>query len=211
MPCAECGRPLYRAAHRLVSSKAHFCSLEHANAWQGRHKSSHQCTMCGKMFRLSPSVAKRREYRIAYCSLACRDSDPTARARLLDLNRVQQSGRLTSCERAGYGILKDLGVAYLPQHTLADKFCVDAFVPAHALVIQFDGDYWHGHPARFPNPDHRQSRRIKLDRSQDAYLGKCGYKVLRFWESDLKSNPDLVRSVLRPYATPQAHTHAVPV
>jgi very-short-patch-repair endonuclease len=122
------------------------------------------------------------------------------------MNRKQQQGGRTAPERIGYALLDSLGLLYLPQHTIGGKFIVDAFLPTHGLVIQFDGDYWHGHPVRFPVPDARQRRRISLDRSQDAYMYACGYHVLRFWEIDLKKNLDAVRAALLPFATPPEHS-----
>lgn len=29
---------------------------------------------------------------------------------------------------------------------------------------------------------------MNYDKSQDSYMKKCGYTVLRFWESDVKNN-----------------------
>jgi very-short-patch-repair endonuclease len=75
-------------------------------------------------------------------------------------------------------------------------FCVDAFVPGKGVVIQFDGDYWHANPVLFPNPDARQRRRIPLDKSQDAYMRACGYKVLRLWEGDIRNQRELVIGAL---------------
>jgi very-short-patch-repair endonuclease len=62
---------------------------------------------------------------------------------------------------------------------------VDAFLPEYNVVVQFDGDYWHGNPSKFANLNKRQIRRQKLDRSRDAYFAKCSIPVLRFWESDM--------------------------
>jgi len=38
----------------------------------------------------------------------------------------------------------------------------------------WDGEYWHKKP-----------RRKQLDKSQDAYMKKCGYKVIRIKEEQL--------------------------
>ncbi len=89
-------------------------------------------------------------------------------------------------------MLDSIGVSYDPQCMIGGKFCVDAFVPEAKLVIQFDGDYWHGNPERFPVPDARQRKRMKLDVSQDAYMAACGYRVLRLWESHIKQHPSAV-------------------
>lgn len=138
------------------------------------------------------SPSRSKNYNIRYCSIACRDRDPAKVAQLLQMNALQQSLKITSIERIGYALLDAIGEPYTPQKVIFGKFCVDACFDDINLVVQFDGDYWHGHPVKFPEPDARQIRRISLDVSQDAYLNKCGYKVLRFWETILNKTPEAV-------------------
>jgi len=111
-------------------------------------------------------------------------------------------------ELAGYAILDSIGVLYIRQKRLVEKFVVDAFLPESDIVVQFDGDYWHGNPAKYKKfadlskaPDSAfrplnkvQRMNMRKDAGQNAYLRKCGYTVLRFWESDVKTNPGEVRS-----------------
>jgi G:T-mismatch repair DNA endonuclease (very short patch repair protein) len=87
----------------------------------------------------------------------------------------------------GYSILRELEIEFLPQHTINNKFCVDAFVPEWNLVIQFDGDYWHCHPNKYSKPSKLQKKNINRDKSHDAYMAKCKIDVYRIWESDLKN------------------------
>jgi very-short-patch-repair endonuclease len=109
------------------------------------------------------------------------------------MNAKLQEGKPTRLEVTGYAMLDEMGIDYLSQYVIGGKFCVDAFIEKSGLVIQFDGDYWHGHPIRFPNPDTRQRRRMNLDHSQDAYLKRCGFRVLRIWESDIIQSPQSMR------------------
>lgn len=193
-PCAICSTPIYISPHRLGRS-VYFCCQEHSTAWQARGKVAATCAVCGATRRVSPSrLTSGKPY---YCSLPCRDADPGRHEQLIAMNADQQRGKQTSIERIGYALLDAIGVAYRPQHLVGGKFCVDAFVSEAALVIQFDGDYWHGHPERFPAPDARQRRRIKLDQSQDAYMAACGYRVLRLWEAQLRRDPAEVTLLLR--------------
>lgn len=194
-PCEECGTAFYVAVGRAPIAR--FCGKTCATTWQGRNKTKHTCKMCGKAFRWSPSRTASGKYNVTYCSQRCFHSDPDQQARILDMVAKQQLLKGTKPEKIGYAILDGLGVPYLPQHVIGNKFCVDAFVPSAALVVQFDGNYWHGHPTRFPDPDTRQRRRMRLDRSQDAYMAKCGYRVARIWEVDLLKHPEHVRTRLR--------------
>lgn len=132
-----------------------------------------------------------------YCSQECRKKDPATRQRLIEMNQMQQQNKQSSIETIGYALLDRIGILYLPQHLIGGKFCVDAFVPVANIVIQFDGDYWHGNPAKFPTLDARQKKRARLDKSQDKYMLACGYTVLRFWETDIHKHLDSVSTQLR--------------
>jgi very-short-patch-repair endonuclease len=150
--------------------------------------------MCGKAFYWSPSRHKANN--ITYCSLACRDADPARHDALIAMNARQQGLSPNKVEQRGYALLDSLGVPYERQHVVGGKFCVDAFVPDAGLVIQFDGDYWHGNPKHFPAPDARQRKRMALDQSQDAYMRACGYRVLRVWASELETLPARAAALL---------------
>lgn len=199
--CEVCSVEVYIPACRL-NAKNYFCSNKHANEWQGRNKIEYICKTCNKPFRKSASFEKFGQ--ILYCTPQCAYEDPDRHTRLIKMNADQQQGKMTEPERIGYAILDEIGVEYLPQHLIANKFCVDAFVPSIGLVIQFDGDYWHFNPAKFQEPDERQRKRMRLDQSQDKYMKACGYAVLRIWESDLRSNPESVREAILHLLPPTA-------
>lgn len=207
LSCAVCAEPVYIPAGRL-GKDAYFCSADHANEWQGRNKVAYTCKVCGEAFRWSPSRAIHDNP--TYCSLRCRDIDPDRKAMLIAMNAMQQTTNPNKVEIAGYTILDDLGVLYERQHVIGGKFCVDAFVQSHGLVIQWDGDYWHGNPASFPEPDSRQRKRMMLDRSQDASMAACGYRVVRFWASTITKHPEVVIAHLQALLAQTVPTPAVP-
>ncbi len=93
-------------------------------------------------------------------------------------------------------ILEELGIAFEPQAIIKDKFIVD--IRIDSLIIQADGDYWHGHPRFEPLTD-RQKAQQKRDKAQDKYLTTCGYTVIRIWESNMSYH--LVESLLNRYRT----------
>lgn len=184
-PCEVCGILTYIDASRLKRTKTFFCSPEHANQWQGRNRDSYICKTCGTPFTWSAS--RKAQTNPTYCSPSCRDADPERRESLIQMNAAQATVKPNKLEIAGYAILDDIGIPYKRQELMFGKFCVDAVYPDIRLVVQFDGDYWHGNPVRFPNPDSRQSRRMWMDKAQDAYMAKAGYAVIRLWERDVKS------------------------
>ena len=184
LACEQCGGGFYVAKGRAGLAETRFCSMACLNTWQGRNKTEHVCKICGGMFRWSPSRSAGGQYNITYCSPKCRDADPERREMLLAMNVLQASRRMTNCERIGYGLLDSLGVRHDPQAMFDGKFCVDALLPDHRLVVQFDGDYWHDRSGVSTEP--RIIQHVERDRRQDAYIRACGWEVVRLWESDLK-------------------------
>jgi DNA mismatch endonuclease (patch repair protein) len=64
------------------------------------------------------------------------------------------------------------------------------------LVVFIDSDFWHFNPKLFIMPksnivywENKINGNIKRDKYVNRELKKNGWKVLRFWESDIKKNP----------------------
>lgn len=110
---------------------------------------------------------------------------------LFEGHRRMQKGNPTKLEIKLLGILDGFGVDYSPFYLVKPKFIVD--VKIGDLIIQADGDYWHGHP-RFESLTDRQKAQQKRDKAQDKYLTACGYAVERIWECDMTK--DAVGEVL---------------
>lgn len=182
--CEQCAKSFYVEAGR--ADAAQFCSIACQVAWQGRGKTMHVCKVCMVEFRLSPCFSTYRTP--LYCSIACRNVDPEHTERLLAMNTLQQAGRITRVEVAGYALLDLIGVQYERQTPFMSKFTPDATLTDARLVVQFDGDYWHDRKGTSTEP--RIRKRVALDRSQDAYVRACGWRVVRFWESDLRDDPE---------------------
>lgn len=191
--CKQCGMSFYVPRSR-IDAGARFCSHDCHNEYQGRNKTEHECKTCGNTFRWSPSRSSSGNYRITYCSMGCRDADPARREMLVRMQAIQQSGKMTKTEALGYAMLDSAGVEYERQLPFAMKFTPDAVIPTARLVVQFDGDYWHDRAGDSTEP--RIMRRVALDRSQDKYVRACGWEVVRFWDSELRDNPELCRERL---------------
>ena len=188
---------------RSYIQERRFCSHACTNAWQGRNKDIYTCRICSQPFKWSPS---RKKTNPTYCSLKCRDLDPARREQLVRMQALQQALCPNRNEILGCKTLADAGLAFEAQHSFKGKFVVDALLENAPIVIQFDGDYWHGHPDKHPNPDRRQKKRMALDKSQDAYMRTCGYLVVRVWESELQRDPSIlitrIQQLLDQHQTP---------
>lgn len=196
--CDHCGKTTTRRNDEAFKkSKNHFCSIECANSFQGRNKVAFTCKICGEVFHRSPSWAKQKSG--LYCSIDCRNKDSDwARKSYIKANQIQCNNKgLNKLEMVGNEILDSLGLDYKNQYLINDKICVDVFIPKYNLIIQWDGDYWHGKDKLFEELDDRQRKRVILDKSQDSYLKKCGYNELRFWESDVMKRREKVCDDIR--------------
>ena len=186
-PCVTCGKD--------TSGGRKFCSVACHNESQSRNKTSHVCKICGEEFRRSPVFS--RTGNPTYCSIACRNLCPEwKRKAVIAGNLIQQHSKdLSRLEKAGAEILVSLAVPFSEQVLIAGKFTVDAVITGKRIVIQWDGDYWHGYRADNDNSPlgEREAKRVALDKSQDAYMEKCGYVVLRFWEHEVFNQPEKVR------------------
>lgn len=185
--CECCGKKVYKYEVHLKKHKHHFCSLKCANVFQRKNKIEFTCKICGKEFVQSKS---RRRYNFSYCSLECRNRDPDFKKRLIEMNIMQQSLKPNKLELKGREILENIGLKrnedFYEQKFLFNKFLVDVYLPEFNLIIQWDGIYWHIKP-----------KRKHLDKSQDAYMKKCGLNVLRFTDKEIKDNEEKIRQAIK--------------
>jgi DNA mismatch endonuclease (patch repair protein) len=148
------------------------------------------CEGCGAQFTVSASLKKRRT-----CSRACwvkiMGTDP-GRSAILTRARHQQLTTRTETrpERILYALVGEVladqapGLPWERQLLLLNRWTVDAAIPPLRLVLQADGDYWHGLLPQY-RQDPRVAGNVANDARQDEALTGAGWTVLRFWERDL--------------------------
>jgi len=54
------------------------------------------------------------------------------------------------------------------------------------LIVEFDGDYWHGN-SKFFVLTPRMKKQCYLDRLWDKIAVEAGFNIKRVWESDVKT------------------------
>lgn len=133
-----------------------------------------------------------------YCSQLCmykceryRETMDKAMQNCIEKRAKTLAKNTSKLEEKLWAILTDLGVDYQPQFVVKRTFVVD--IKIGSLIIQADGDYWHGHPQFHPLTA-RQIGQQQKDASQDKYLRTCGFKVERIWESDMTE--DVVKAII---------------
>jgi very-short-patch-repair endonuclease len=84
-------------------------------------------------------------------------------------------------------MLIGLGIDFIHQYEV-DGFDYDFYIPAKNLLIEVDGDYWHGHPDKFPELNAMQRKNKGLDRLKTKHAADRNFQLLRFWEHDIVTN-----------------------
>lgn len=188
--CKVCNKKFYCCKYRLKENN--FCSRECAEIFQKRNKLQFVCKTCGEVFYRSPSWTKGKKG--DFCSIQCRNQNKEWLYNACYIgNQIQNMRKgLNRFELKGNEILNKMSIKYENQVLINNKICVDVFIKDYNLIIQFDGEYWHGKDTPHDQLDKRQLKRVNLDKSQDSYLKKCGYQVLRFWDDDLMKKEEFV-------------------
>ncbi len=121
-----------------------------------------ECKVCGATGRQSARTVTREA-----CSYACKNI----------LQRRRQPTKATDIERLTEAALVARGWQYKTQVGIPGGGTVDFLLPNDRVVICCDGDYWHRLPVH-PERDARQT----------AHLQSSGYRVFRFWGSEIKAD-----------------------
>lgn len=90
-------------------------------------------------------------------------------------------------------ILIEMDIYHFSQKIIKDKI-FDYFVPKANLLIEVDGDYWHGFGKEYSELNEIQKRSKRNDKDKDIIAKGLGYEILRFWEHDIYDNPDFIKS-----------------
>src|SRR3989344_1413590 len=70
--------------------------------------------------------------------------------------------------------LENKNIHFKFQQPMYNRFVCDFVLPQYKIVLECDGDYWHVNP--------------KIYDRNSPNLTKKGWKVIRFFESDIKRN-----------------------
>ena len=188
--CNICGKEFYIIKNQLKLNN--FCSNKCQIQWQRKNKIKLICKICGKEFYRSASwITNKKGY---YCCIECRNKDENWKQKSVYKANIIQCNKkgLNKLEKKGNEILNKLNIKYETQYLINNKICVDVFIPEKNIIIQWDGNYWHGKNKKYEELEPRIKKRVDLDKSQDEYLKKCGYKVIRFWEEDVMKKEEEV-------------------
>ena len=106
-------------------------------------------------------------------------------------------------------ILENLQISNTMEYPLGN-FYFDFHVTGTSLLIEVQGDYWHGNPIIYYDKsklNDTQKSNIRRDHFKRKFAKENGFYVLYVWEEDLKSRPHDVKIMLETY-TKRAHAKA---
>lgn len=79
----------------------------------------------------------------------------------------------------------------------------DIVFPGRRLAVFMDGCFWHRCPLHYQAPatnpgfwEAKIAGNVRRDREVDARLATAGWSVLRFWEHEVKDDPEQVLRVI---------------
>jgi very-short-patch-repair endonuclease len=96
--------------------------------------------------------------------------------------------------------LDKLGIEYVYQYEAKDiKRYFDFYVPSSNIILEIDGDFWHGNPEKYKEDELRghQKRAKRIDEHKTKWALMRGIPILRFWESDIRKRPKFVLERLK--------------
>ena len=77
----------------------------------------------------------------------------------------------------------------------------DFHIPNTNILIEVDGDYWHGNPEKFKKLNEAQIGNKQRDEKVNKVAKENNYILLRFWQNDILNNEEKVIERLRYYVT----------
>jgi len=188
--CKTCGKILYIIPSRIKRSRKVYCNLK----CRGRDKSLYRfgkknsnwrggpvkrkCVICGKIFYARRWVLEHRPNGGKSCSQSC--------GRVNVIFPLKDSWP----ERLLQQVLEKNQVRFEKHKKILGQ--PDIFIKPNICIFA-DGDYFHANPQKYKAYDRilggvYAKDKWARDKRITKNLQKMGYKVLRFWEYDIKNN-----------------------
>ncbi len=97
-------------------------------------------------------------------------------------------------------ILTELGIEFeieYPINFINSWKVYDFRILSKNILIEVDGDYWHGSDEMNENKNYMQLKNKRNDVVKNWLARKRGFQLLRFWEHDINLNREEVKQKIR--------------
>jgi very-short-patch-repair endonuclease len=93
--------------------------------------------------------------------------------------------------------LDKLGVRYEYQYKAESiKRYFDFYLPQVNVLIEVDGDYYHGYDLLYEEMSPMQKKNHRVDRHKDQWAAEHRIPLIRIWEHEIRKNPKEVMKML---------------
>jgi very-short-patch-repair endonuclease len=190
--CLQCGTAFRAYLSALQSGWGKYCSKECQHSAR-RTSVEIACQICGDEFLAQPSQIANGT---RFCSRDCvdkwqRESPEARKFQLANLRKQLKRKKPTRCERVLYQLMEVVfGEGGFEREHPVGFWTVDTAVPDFLLVVQADGDFWHGKIKPKKGYPKYVKETMKRDKAADSYMRNHGWTVLRFWECELMDDPE---------------------
>jgi len=180
-----CSRCYNKARYSLIAEAKRAYGRRYSREYRDKYITVFKCKRCGVKGRGAPS-------RIVCHACWGELSRERALARLLTNpwpNCVRTSievAMLRALEKQGFKPVSQFGYVG-PSGKL--RWVVDIAIPAHKVLIECHGSWWHCEPGVFKGkPNGNQLTLMRNDVRKRAYFSKTPWKLFEFWESDIMTD-----------------------
>jgi very-short-patch-repair endonuclease len=114
------------------------------------------------------------------------------------IKKIFSFRKMNKLEKLVADKLNEAGFIFTFQYFIVENNVCKSYdfkIKGKPIIIEVDGDYWHGNP-KSNSKFFKINEVRKNDKLKDEIAKLRGIKVLRFWESDIKANPDIVVNVV---------------
>jgi very-short-patch-repair endonuclease len=113
-------------------------------------------------------------------------------------------GKKTDIELIFEELLIELSIPYQVKFRIYDKKRINFWFREYdfllldtSILIEVDGDYWHGNENIFEQLSDFQKSVKENDKIKEEFAIKNGYKILRFWGEDIKNKKEQVKNKIK--------------
>jgi len=130
-----------------------------------------------KLFNKNPKSYREKRRKAAYVS-----------------NLKQTRYKKTYPELVFEGILNNNNIEYV-YSPIIGKYQYDFKIKNKKILIEVDGDYWHGNPNIYKSLNYIQKKKQTRDNDKENFANKHNFKLYRIWSSDL-NNTKIITELL---------------
>jgi G:T-mismatch repair DNA endonuclease (very short patch repair protein) len=196
--CPNCQERFYRQKNAIRGDALKLCSkkcyYEYRKGLKLYGWDYLTCTNCKKDFSRHKYLKGPKNVLGVFCNMACYSEWKSVHGNT-------QFTKMTKPEKMVEEILKDLGVSYeYNKNFTSEEYgnCYyDFYIPKNNLVIEVDGNYWHGNPKFYQTLNEQQQQCKIRDLDKERNLKHIGIHLERVWESEIDLN--LIKSILTKY------------